>query len=180
MKGPYVFSLGILLVLAPKLSLQQQCSSTNDLGQTECVNIPIYTGYQWATCLTGDYIIRASDERHQCASDTASQCWYQCMIEIYGAEEGSVNSDCSCTPGEMLPNDRSRLEAALEAERYSPSGDDCDWYEDCLEMRYPCSGMDDGCAIEYAENSATCTRIITMISAALGGSGWTRCANVFS
>ena len=70
------------------------------------------------------------------------------MHEIYGAENGSVNSDCSCTPEEMLPNNRSRL----EAECYSPNGNDCRWYEDCLEMHYPaCRGTDDGYAIEYAE-----------------------------
>ena len=146
--GPYVFILGVLLLLAPKISLQQQCNSSSDLGETECVYLyPVYNAHQWATCLTKDYIMRASDGRHVCASDTATQCWYQCMIEIYGAEDGSVNSDCSCTPGEMLPNDRSRL----EAECYSPPGNDCDWYEDCLEMRYPCRGTDDGYAIEYAE-----------------------------
>ena len=59
-----MFTLGILLVLAPKLSLQQQCNSASDLGQTECVDLTIYTGYQWATCLTEDYIMRASAGRY--------------------------------------------------------------------------------------------------------------------
>ena len=140
------FILGILLVLVPKFSLQQQCNSTGDLGRTQCVLLtPVYNAHQWATCLTEDYIMRASDGRHICASETARQCWYQCMIEIYGVAEGSVNSDCGCSPGEMLPNDLSRL----EAECYSPRGDDCEWYRNCLARRYECPA-DENYAIDYA------------------------------
>ena len=131
----YVFIFGILLVLVPTFSLQQRCNSTSDIGRTQCVLLePVYSAHQWATCLTEDYIIRASDGRHICASETATQCWYQCMIEIYGVEEGPVNADCGCSPGEMLPNDLSRL----EAECYSPRGDDCGWYQNCLARRYEC------------------------------------------
>ena len=142
----YMFTLG-LLVLVPKISLQQQCRSLSDLGQTECVLLsPAYNAYQWATCLTEDYIIRVSNGDHVCRSETATQCWYQCMLEIYGAEEGSVNSGCACTAGETLSND-----ITIPVECYSPRGDDCGWYENCLERRYPCRGTDDGYAIEYAQ-----------------------------
>ena len=147
MEPSYVLILAVLLqVLVPKLSLQQQCGSLSDLGQTECVLLtPYYNEYQWATCLTESYIMRVSDERHQCRSSLVTQCWYQCMLEIYGAEEGSVNAGCRCVPGEVLPTDTDRL----PPECYSP-GDDCGWYVDCLERRYPCRGTDDGYAIEYA------------------------------
>ena len=149
MRVSRVLTLVSILVLLAKLSLQQQCSSASDLGRTECVLItrPSYDSHQWATCVTEDYMMRASGGRWQCVDFGVTQCWYQCMLEIYDSEGGSVNSDCSCTPGEMLPNNRSRL----EAECYSPQGDDCRWYEDCLEMRYPCRGTDDGYAIEYAQ-----------------------------
>ena len=145
-----LFALSILLVVVPKLFSQQQCDSSSDLSQTEFVLIkqPPYDGYQWSTCLTDseDYVTRASNERYQCYLSLDTQCWYQCMI--YGVEEGRVNSDCSgCTPGDMLPNNLSRL----AEECYSPRGDDCGWYENCLERRYPCHGTDDGYAIEYAQ-----------------------------
>ena len=141
-----IFTLGILLVLLlPKISLQQQCSNLSDRGETECVLLNSYNSYQWATCLSEDYIIIASDGDHICRN-RVTQCWYQCMIELYGAEEGAVNSDCGCSPGEMLPNDIGRLQPQC----YSPPGDTCDWYADCLEVRYPCRGTDDGYAIEFA------------------------------
>ena len=139
-----------VLLLMPKFSLQQTCSSSKDLNQTECVLItqPSYDSHQWAACVTEDYMIRASNGTYNCSyADTDTQCWYPCMLEIYGVENGSVNDDCSCTPGEMLPTNRSRL----PAECYNPQGDDCGWYANCLEMRYPCRGTDDDYAIEYAE-----------------------------
>lgn len=148
MGSSYVLILVVILeVLIPRLSLQQQCSSLSDLGQTECVLLtPHYNTYQWATCLTEDYIMRVSDDRHQCLSSLVTQCWYQCMLEIYEAEEGPVNADCSCGPGEMVPTETDRL----PPECYSPGGNDCGWYVDCLERRYPCRGTDDGYAVEYA------------------------------
>ena len=143
----YVLTISILLLvaLAPRFSLQQQCRSPSDRGRTECVLLtPYYNVYQWATCLAESYIMRVN-ENHHCRSATVTQCYYQCMIEIHGIDEGPVYSDCRCSPGEVLPN------RMLEAECYSPPGDDCGWYADCLERRYPCSGTDDGYAIEYAQ-----------------------------
>ena len=141
-----LIALGALLLL-PSRSFQQQCSTASDVGQAECVLLtPYYTQYQWATCLTENYIVRASNYRHVCRSNTAIRCYYQCMIEVYGFEEGAVYGDCSCSPGEVLPTP-----IILPPECYSPSGDDCSWYRSCLEARYPCQGTDDGYAIEYAE-----------------------------
>ena len=143
-----VLTIASILVLLPKLSLQQYCSSAADLGRTDCVLItrPSYDARQWATCVTEDYMMRASGGWWQCVNEGVTQCWYQCMLEIYDFEGGLVNADCSCTPDEMLPNN-----SRLPAECYSPRGDNCQWYEDCLEMRYPCRGTDDGYAIEYAQ-----------------------------
>eukprot|EP00118_Oscarella_pearsei_P015511 m.140390 g.140390 ORF g.140390 m.140390 type:complete len:71 (+) comp38302_c0_seq1:51-263(+) len=36
------------------------CQTTSDLGLTECVIFSEYSDYQWSTCLTDDYIKRAS------------------------------------------------------------------------------------------------------------------------
>jgi len=133
------------LFLLPGVSVQQRCSTTSDLGTVECVLFhPYYSQYQWATCLTEDYIMRASSNAHVCVDDQATQCYYQCMLEIYGAEGGSVYGDCTCSPGEELPTP-----IILQPECYSPSGDDCSWYRNCLEARYQCGP--DGYAIRFAE-----------------------------
>lgn len=148
MDPSYVLTLSILLVSTAKLSLQQTCRSSSDLGQTECVLFRDYSAYQWATCLTEDYIkLVHVNSRARCTGGTAvTQCWYQCMFEIYNRDEGVVYSSCRCTPGESPPNNVNVLPAGC----YSPRGDDCGWYANCLERRYPCSGTDDGYAIEYA------------------------------
>ena len=46
----------------------------------------------------------------------------------------------SQTPKDILPE-----------ECYSPKGDKCNWYPECLELRYPCQYSSDDYAIEYAE-----------------------------
>ena len=33
----------------------------------------------------------------------------------------------------------------------SPEGTDCDWYRDCLEAKFHCSGGDDDYGIKYGE-----------------------------
>ena len=87
------------LFLIPKLSLQQQCGSTSDLGGVECVLLSqVYDDYQWATCLTNDYICRTSNQRHVCINN-ARYCWYQCMLELYNEESGTVTYGCRCSPG---------------------------------------------------------------------------------
>jgi len=137
----------IVLFLLLRRSVQQQCSTTSDLGTAECVLLtPHYTQYQWATCLTEDYIMRASDNAHQCRSDQVTQCYYQCMIEIYNVDSGQVYGDCICSPGQELTTP-----TILRPECYSPSGANCDWYRDCLEARYACEGTRYGYAIEYAD-----------------------------
>ena len=40
---------------------------------------------------------------------------------------------------------------SLPAECYNPSGNSCDWYRDCLEMKYPCESTSNPYAIRYAE-----------------------------
>lgn len=146
---PLSLTLGILLVCAPDLSFQQQCTTSNDIGGVSCVLLtPYYSEYQWATCLTEDYIMRVSDNRHYCRSNFVTQCWYQCMLEIHELDQGPVYEGCRCSPGEVIteaPTD------VIPPHCYSPSGNDCNWYRNCLEVRYPCEDTNDGYAIRYAE-----------------------------
>ena len=134
-----------LLMLLPRLSIQQQCITSSDIGQVECVLLSTYyNDYQWATCLTEQYIMRSSDQRHECRDSSATQCWYQCMLEIYDRDRGTVNEGCRCSPGTAMTLN-------LPPRCYSPSGVDCMWYRDCLEVRYPCEGNNGAYAIEYGE-----------------------------
>ena len=144
--------LGLLLYFVPEPSLQQQCRTHNGnvvgVGEAECVLLsPYYHRYQWATCLTEDYVMRASNQRHYCRG-RATVCWYQCMLELHELDQGPVYNDCRCSPSETTteaPTDN------LHPHCYSPRGEDCSWYRECLERRYQCQGTDDGYAIEYAE-----------------------------
>lgn len=141
--------LSLLLYFVPKPSVQQRCRTSSDVGGTECVLLtPYYSRYQWATCLTEDYIIRVSNQRHYCRDSSAVICWYQCMLEFHELDQGPVYNDCRCSPGETTteaPTDN------LPPHCYSPRGEDCSWYRECLERRYQCEGTNHGYAIEYAE-----------------------------
>ena len=146
------FGLPLLLfIFVPSGTLSQRCASAGDLGGTHCVLLtPYYSEYQWATCLTDDYIMQSASARgktHYCRSQSAVQCWYQCMIEFYDMNSGPVNANCRCSPGSTT----SMPTMPLLPHCFSPRGDDCQWYGECLEVRYPCQGTGDGYAIEFAE-----------------------------
>ena len=145
----FILVLSLLFLLVPESNSQQQCSATgDDLGEVECVLLtPYYQDYQWATCLTDDYIMRSSDQRHYCRSGRGTVCWYQCMVEINGIDQGPVYNSCRCSPVE--PTEAPTTD--LPPHCYSPGGEDCSWYRDCLEVRYPCEATDDSYAIDYAE-----------------------------
>ena len=40
---------------------------------------------------------------------------------------------------------------SLPLECFSPSGDSCDWYRNCLETKYPCEASGNAYAVRYAE-----------------------------
>ncbi|KAJ7388473.1 hypothetical protein OS493_037383 [Desmophyllum pertusum] len=115
-----------------------QCDSdSGPSGTTECIQIWRYNNqYQWATCLTNAYIQQKSSHKHACEDRYATYCWYQCMIEVYNKK--------------LWLSDR-RLFVSLPLECYSPSGDSCDWYRNCLEKKYPCEASSNAYAIRYAE-----------------------------
>ena len=142
----YIFILvSALLFSLPQLSFQQ-CSSSEDVGRVHCGFAD--NQHQWVTCLRNDYIELISNDQHQCLPyiDPASQCYYQCMLQIYNMANGTFNEHCRCAPGDVLPR-----QTVVKPECYSPSATDCNWYKDCLETKYHCYGTNDGYAIEFIE-----------------------------
>ena len=136
-----------LLFLAQRVWCVSQCDPyTGPSGTTECIKIAAYYyQYQWATCLTNSYIKQKSGHRHECVNPSATYCWYQCMVEVYSLNSGLVRSSCSCTP-------RRKLTSSLPQFCYSPSGDSCNWYGDCIDRYYPsCKDTSNAYAIRYAE-----------------------------
>ena len=120
-------------------------------GTTACIQIYRYNNqYQWATCLTDTYILQKSFQRHTCSHPLAIYCWYQCMIEEHGKASGPVTSDCSCSPS-SLPNPTLSPTTSLPSFCYSPSGTSCQWYDSCLERKYPCRGTTNADPLRYAE-----------------------------
>ena len=122
-------------------------------GVTGCVRIlRYYYQPQWATCLTDAYIRQKSSHQHRCTDRSATYCWYQCMLEVYGKNSGSVTQDCSCKDVSSTANPfTSSPTTHLPPDCYSPAGDSCDWYRNCLEKKYPCEDTSNAYAIRYAE-----------------------------
>lgn len=146
--------LFVLLFLAIQRGFAAECNrNSGPSGVTGCVQIWIYNNqYQWATCLTNAYIQQKSGHKHICVDNYAKYCWYQCMIEVHNKNSGPVTDDCSCkdvstTPNPYTGSPTTRLPPAC----YSPSGDSCEWYRNCLEKKYPCEVTSNGYAIRYAE-----------------------------
>lgn len=153
MSGTTVLLLSVVLsLLVGESCAQTGCTSfgrTFSIGETECVLLtPYYYEYQWATCLTDAYIRRVSDQNHICRGG-AAVCWYQCQLELHDLDEGPVSDRCRCFDAETPTPDVEM--PTLPPECLSPGGLDCNWYRECLELRYPCEGTGDGYAIEYAQ-----------------------------
>ena len=143
-----------LLFLVVQSGWANQCDKKyGPPGATGCVRIPRYFNqYQWATCLTDAYIQQKSSHKHQCEDRFAPYCWYQCMLEVYGKNSGSVTQDCSCKDVSSTANPfTGSPTTALPPDCYSPAGDSCDWYRNCLEEKYPCEDTSNAYAIRYAE-----------------------------
>ena len=144
-----------LLFVTVKSGWSGQCDRNyGPAGVTGCIRLPRYNNqYQWATCLTDAYIKQKSRHKHLCLDRTTTYCWYQCMIEVHNKEVGSVTQDCSCKDaGSTTANPfTGLLTTPLPPDCYSPSGDSCDWYRNCLERKYPCEDTSNAYAIRFAE-----------------------------
>lgn len=138
-----------LFVAQSAVAVKQCDRNIGPPGHTECIQLPrYYNQYQWGTCLSDAYIKQKSGHKHYCLDRTATYCWYQCMLEVHNKEYGSVVDDCSCnssSPSTVSPT------TSLPPECYSPSGDSCDWYRNCLEKKYPCEATSNAYSIRYAE-----------------------------
>ncbi|KAL9982549.1 hypothetical protein ACROYT_G004606, partial [Oculina patagonica] len=149
-----MWMLTFLLLYVVQSGLAAQCDrDVGPAGPAECVHLPRYGNqYQWATCVTNAYMQQQSGHKHVCVDRSATYCWYQCMLEVHGESWGSVTDDCSCelnnstsSPYTVSPT------TSLPPECYSPSGDSCNWYRNCLEKKYPCEATSNAYAIKYAE-----------------------------
>ena len=150
-----MLALTFMLLLVVESGCAAKCDKrSGPAGTVDCIQIYRYNNeYQWATCLTDAYIKQKSNQKHVCEDRFATYCWYQCMLEVHSKEAGSVTSDCSCTPSNptSYPNTLTPT-TLLPPECYSPPGDSCDWYRNCLERKYPCEATSNGYAIKYAEH----------------------------
>ena len=128
-----MLALTFMLLLVVELGWAAQCNKwSGPAGTVECIQLRSYNNeYQWGTCVTDTYMKQKSDQKHQCIDRAATYCCYQCMLEVHNKDYGSVTSDCSCTPSN--PTSHPNITTLLPPECYSPSGDSCDWYRNCLE-----------------------------------------------
>jgi len=74
------------------------------------------------------------------------------MIEVHdGGGSGPVFGNCVCNPNERTTPASSTL-PPIPDWCYSPDGQQCNWYRDCLEIRHPCEGTEKAYALRYAEH----------------------------
>ncbi|KAJ7388475.1 hypothetical protein OS493_037385 [Desmophyllum pertusum] len=147
--GPLI----IVLFLAQGGWAAQCDKDSGPSGATGCVQIQNYNNqYQWTTCLTNAYIQQKSDHMHTCVDRSETYCLYQCMLEMHNKTSGPVSEDCSCQSVNSTSNPYNLSPTtSLPSECYSPCGDSCDWYRNCLEKKYPCEATSNAYAIRYAE-----------------------------
>ncbi|XP_069132222.1 uncharacterized protein [Argopecten irradians] len=122
-------------------------------GGTKCVQLPEYNGYQYATCLTDSYIQEKSKNKHACEDSPITEyCYYQCMYEVYDECDGpSVRGLCSCDPNDASKSLASASLVPLLEWCFSPEGNTCSWYKDCLQKRYPYPGSSAEHAVTLAK-----------------------------
>lgn len=126
-------------------------SRTGPPGGIDCLKIDRYNKNQWGTCLTDAYIRQKSGNQHQCVDQSRTYCYYQCMLELYDINSGTVNDICACNDSSIISTtQRGPTTSGLPIDCFSPDGSSCNWYIDCLERRYPCQGTSAGYALEYA------------------------------
>ena len=130
-------------------SVTGTCDSENGpAGPTDCFSEPIYYDKrQWGVCVSNKYIKEFSHGKYHCRDNSATYCYYQCMLELHGLDSGTVSEDCACQPGAGTTPSTTFLPSWC----YSPSGEKCSWYTDCLEQRYPCKDTEASYAVAYAQ-----------------------------
>ena len=153
MRQPYIFAIVMIATFlgCPFIhSTSGTCTTSSDLGRVECHLFYEYSTYQWAACVTKDYIQRVSSARgkeHRCLDKNATQCFYPCMKESHDTDNGTVLSSCRCSGPASPPTDI----PSLAPQCFSPPGDSCQWYRQCLNERYNCTGSRYDYAIGYGK-----------------------------
>lgn len=144
-----VVTILLMVLLSSLLSVDAICDKTQGpAGTSLCLPIEGYVGNQWATCLTEPYILRKSRGQHECVEAQSAYCWYQCMIEVHDKGNGTVETECACTPDQGTPHSPN---TTLDHSCFSPPGDTCSWYRDCLERQFPCREASDSYVVAYPE-----------------------------
>ncbi|CAC5407534.1 unnamed protein product [Mytilus coruscus] len=141
----------VLLLILVILKVSCNCDPNNGpVGEPECVQLNGYIGTQWATCLTDDYIQSNSFGTIKCMDRQANYCYYQCMVEVHGKNDGLVTPNCHCD-GFTKYNNTVRTD--LPSWCFSPSLDDCRWIGECLQKQYRCTGyLGKSYAMEFTQN----------------------------
>ncbi|XP_028396527.1 uncharacterized protein LOC114520461 [Dendronephthya gigantea] len=143
----------VFLLLSPvcfiNLIQAEECNRSNGpAGTAHCIKISRYNDYQWAICRTDRYIRTKSFKRHKCADRRRIYCYYQCMVDVYDRNNGTVFSHCKCSSSAPQPTEGIKLPSWC----YSPDGTSCNWYRECLNKTYPaCEGGEDDYAIGFAD-----------------------------
>ena len=129
----------ILLVVFFVRNVSSVCDrNTGPSGSYDCfLAYPQYTGYQWGTCLSDAYIEQSTSREFACVDQTRTHCYYPCMLDLFKIVEGPVYDACACNPNSSVT---ASPMSTLERTCYSPTGEDCSWYTNCLAERYPCTG----------------------------------------
>ena len=111
-------------------------------GSAQCLKLDGYNQHQWATCLSDAYVRQKSGGKHECEGYLTKYCYYQCQMEVYSERYGDVNENCLCREGD-------KKTSTLPKECYSPPGDNCEWYRNCLHKYKDCSNTNSNYAIDF-------------------------------
>lgn len=153
MKSCFLYAACLFFVFMTT-SVTADCDPrTGPAGSTHCyLNADHYDRYQCGTCLSNTYIVQKTKGKSQCRGGTF-YCYYQCMVERYGAHEGRVHQDCLCDPNVQLP----QHSVLLPSSCYSPDGTDCSWYSRCLARMFDCTGQAEY-VIQFSEKTCNSFR----------------------
>lgn len=111
-------------------------------GITKCVSSDYFPNrkYQAAVCMRRSTLKSIG---MQCKDPYAEYCWYYCSI----TPNNPGVSTCECDPEKnLLP-----WKSVIPLHCYTPDGNTCSWYQECLETRIPCESTAHPYAITYAE-----------------------------
>ncbi|XP_066921669.1 uncharacterized protein [Clytia hemisphaerica] len=120
-------------------------------GLRQCIKFNTYSQYQWATCLTNEEVLERSKGKHWCTRSPTSgvkYCWYQCEVEKYGKNSGSVSSDCRCN----IYQQPAVKQLADWCSKDNDTG--CHWYDQCIGKYLNCENT--ATERDIAFNKALC------------------------